>query len=68
MWKDEAMADPFSILTGVISILGAALKTCQSTEDFIKGIRGAPKAVAKLSGDVAALREVLKTLEALLSK
>lgn len=62
------MTDPFSILTGAIAILGAALRTCQVTEDFIKGIKGAPEAVAKLYGDVTSLLQVLKTLEALLNK
>lgn len=61
------MADPFSSLASAITMVGAALKTSEVTRDFIKGIRSAPQAVTSLSSDMTALREVLKTLEGLLS-
>ena len=61
------MADPFSLCVSAITVVGAALKTFEVTRDFIEGIRGAPQAVSSLSSDVNTLREVLKTLEELLS-
>ena len=63
----SSMADPFSILASAISVVGAALKTAEVTRDFIQGIRDAPQTVASLTNEVSALRDVLKTLQGLLS-
>ncbi len=60
------MTDPFSILVGAVGLAGVALKVAQTTEDFVKGIKGAPQAVQSLSDEISSLREVLKSLDALL--
>lgn len=60
------MTDPFSILVGAVGLAGAALKVAQTTEDFVKGIIGAPDAVQSLSDEVSSLHEVLRSLDALL--
>ena len=61
------MTDPFSIVAGAISLIGATLKTSEVAIVFINGIRGAPRAVNALSYDVVNLQQVLKSLQDLLS-
>ncbi|KAL6716764.1 hypothetical protein ACLMJK_006332 [Lecanora helva] len=60
------MTDPFSVLVGAVGLAGAVLKVAQTTENFVKGIRGAPQAVRSLSNEINALHEILNTLDALL--
>ncbi|MCJ1243308.1 hypothetical protein MMC30_000505 [Trapelia coarctata] len=57
------MADPLSITSGVFALVMSALQAAQQTKAFIDGIRGAPRAVHALSSDLAALSNVLGTLE-----
>jgi len=57
------MADPLSITTGVFTLVLSALQAAQQTKAFIEGIRGAPRAVNALLSDLAALSNVLGTLE-----
>ena len=56
------MADPLSIATGVVGLLGYALHGSKRMLEFIESIRNAPKDVAALSLDLRALHDVLATL------
>ncbi|KAH6871642.1 hypothetical protein B0T10DRAFT_611191 [Thelonectria olida] len=56
------MADPLSITSGIVGILGFALHGSKRLFEFIDGLRGAPKDIATLSIDLRALYEVLAVL------
>jgi hypothetical protein len=55
--------EPLSITTGILCLVGTAIKGARTTKSFIDGIRGAPQAVSALSQDLAALADVLETLQ-----
>ena len=57
------MADPLTITGGVFGLVMSVYQAAQVTKAFIDGIRGAPRAVLALSSDLAALANVLGTLE-----
>jgi hypothetical protein len=59
------MTDPFSVVTGVIGIVGVALSNTRQVYDFISGIKGAPEAVTTLYGDLDSLANILQQLSVL---
>jgi hypothetical protein len=56
------MTDPFSVVTGVVGIVGVALSNTRQVYDFIVGIKGAPETVRTLSGDLDNLANILQQL------
>ena len=60
------MGEPFSTVAAAIALVGTVVKASKSTKAFIDSIRGAPRSVNALSGNVGSLTDVLETLETLL--
>lgn len=60
------MADPFSIGTGIISVIGAALQLTIITKDFTSGWKNCPNEVSSLHQELTYLQGVLENLEAFL--
>ena len=56
------MTDPFSVVAGVVGIVGVALSNTRQVYDFIEGIKGAPETVTTLSGDLDSLANILQQL------
>jgi hypothetical protein len=56
------MTDPFSVVAGVVGIVGVALSNTRQVYDFIVGIKGAPETVTTLSGDLDSLANILQHL------
>ena len=56
------MTDPFSVVAGVVGIIGVALSNTRQVYDFIVGIKGAPETVTTLSGDLDSLASILQQL------
>lgn len=56
------MADPFSLVAGLVGIVGVALCNTRQVYDFISGIKGALEAVTTLSGDLDSLADILQQL------
>lgn len=56
------MADPFSIVTGIVGVLGVALSNKRQIYDFVEGIKGAPVCLRNLSNDLKSLSEVLEQI------
>ena len=56
------MTDPFSVVAGVVGIVGVALSNTRQVYDFIVGIKGAPETVTTLSGDLDSLANILQQL------
>jgi hypothetical protein len=56
------MTDPFSVVAGVVGIVGVALSNTRQVYDFIVGIKGAPETVTTLSGDLDSLADILQQL------
>lgn len=56
------MTDPLSATAGVIGITAAALHSARKLHAFIEAIREAPKAIANIKEDLAAVDAVLGSL------
>ena len=58
------MADPLSIIAGVVGIVTAAVQSSNTLFDLIKDIRGAPAEVKAISRDVYAFASIVLTVSA----
>ena len=56
------MTDPFSVVAGVVGIVGVALSNTRQVYDFIVGIKGAPETVTAFSGDLDSLANILQQI------
>lgn len=56
------MADPFSIVAGVVGISGIALHSTRRLKEFIDSILDAPSTITALGADSQALVTVLESL------
>lgn len=57
------MADPLSITSGILAVVGAAYTSTKGLYDLIDGLQNAPKAIAEMKSDIGAVQGVLKALE-----
>lgn len=60
------MPDPFSLATGVISLLANSYKFSKDMYELIDGIQSAPNHIRSISDDLKALYSTLGTLDTLL--
>jgi hypothetical protein len=57
------MTDPLSIAAGVITVASVAYSSTKNLYEFIQAIKGAPKTLEDTNADLAALQQVLNSLE-----
>ena len=62
------MADPLSIVAGVVGIATAAVQSSKTLFDLIKDIRGAPAEVKAISRDVYVFASIVLTMSATVKK
>ncbi|KAH0561957.1 hypothetical protein GP486_003334 [Trichoglossum hirsutum] len=60
------MTDPFSVGTGIASIIGVALQLTIITKEFASGWKNCPDEVSSLHQELTCLQDVLENLEAFL--
>ena len=56
------MGDPFTLVTGIASLISLGLEVTKITREYIHGVRNATKDVSELLRELAALVDVLNQL------
>ena len=64
----RAMADPLSVCASVAGLITIADLVFQRTFKYVKGVRAAPKTIARLSSEIGGLHGILHSVHLLLSQ
>lgn len=57
------MADPFSLITGILGTITASLDLVRSVHDVISTIKDAPEATRRIESELVALQSILQQID-----
>src|SRR5438034_660502 len=57
------MADPFTLGTGIVGVIGVVLQQTEKLKDYVSGWKEAPATIKNLRRELAQLRQVLQNLD-----